>query len=816
MATVDVSLCYDNILGANIKKLNIGVPTTGTSSLKTGTVSGTQLRLSSVNTLTGTDALGVIKELNVTGQSSINNTQGLFVSQDRASIEKFYAAGTSIVGFQNAPSGNTFVDLVLPGNTTVTNADLSVSTSNINSFVMHSAQWQNLEFWDTEATSTPTQVLDENNEPVYTEDGSGNLIPVYTPASATYTKRTSIPSTIATVTFDGSTARNECSLQFLLDWIHSIATTLTSYDDTNDTWTASELHDVLKQKQFRAENINWLSTFTTRLTYEDLENIAYLNGTSTIGGTEVFNNSLYRYIKGYVVLNGSIDSIKMANIKKWFGDAAFDKSARNSQLVVDSASEDVIVNVDGVTINGASLDLQEGNVAYATATKFLLRDSVGNNSVSTDITAMSADEYRWSIGYGSTWGSSYKSCTIEYNQSDGKMKITASEGDYGDYDVKIRVAYISSGSLVDYSYSTIHIIGTTYPTSYQLQISGQGLRELHLPAATNSSIFGSYVQYASQDVNSYVLYSPNQEMTVTVIPQGTFNARINKIEFNIIDTTSNLSITNSYQDVWAINSAGSSSMQGNGVYIGYNGTSSQQNGITIVAGQTLPNTCAGYQLRMCIQAGARASQYIALNIATINDGTAIITSNANNGMYLTLFDKYITDYNLSNDYINLYKTHLLGISGALDFTSNIQYTSTLTTNLGDSVFTYLPNVTSIDLTGCTNLQENASVFTNIPNVTSISLNGCAQVAGNVNLTGANSISSLDLRNSTVGVVVPSGCPITTLQLGNPYSVSITEPLSLTASGISIQSESNLSDLSIQLSQSSTGGFAMFNTLYNPS
>jgi hypothetical protein len=56
-----------------------------------------------------------------------------------------------------------------------------------------------------------------------------------------------------------------------------------------------------------------------------------LNGTTSIpGGGEVFNNSLYKYIKGYVVLDGAIDSIKMANIKRWFGDAAFDKSARNA------------------------------------------------------------------------------------------------------------------------------------------------------------------------------------------------------------------------------------------------------------------------------------------------------------------------------------------------------------------------------------------------------------------------------------------------------------------------------------------------------
>jgi hypothetical protein len=91
---------------------------------------------------------------------------------------------------------------------------------------MHNASWNNLEFWDTTATSAPTLVLDENDQPVTVDDGEGNQVPVYEPASATYTKRTTIPSSITTVVFDGSTGRNECSIEFVLDWIHSVATTL--------------------------------------------------------------------------------------------------------------------------------------------------------------------------------------------------------------------------------------------------------------------------------------------------------------------------------------------------------------------------------------------------------------------------------------------------------------------------------------------------------------------------------------------------------------------------------------------------------------
>jgi len=122
---------------------------------------------------------------------------------------------------------------------------------------MHNAKWNNLEFWNTIATSTATIALDENNEPIYTEDEEGNPVPVYNPAGATYTKLNVIPSSISTVVFDGSTARNECSLRFVLDWINSIKLTLSSYNSNDGSYDSEELHEILKSKSFRAENINW-------------------------------------------------------------------------------------------------------------------------------------------------------------------------------------------------------------------------------------------------------------------------------------------------------------------------------------------------------------------------------------------------------------------------------------------------------------------------------------------------------------------------------------------------------------------------------
>lgn len=114
------------------------------------------------------------------------------------------------------------------------------------------------------------------------------------------------------------------------------------------------------------------------------------------------------------------------------------------------------------------------------------------------------------------------------------------------------------------------------------------------------------------------------------------------------------------------------------------------------------------------------------------------------------------------------------------------------------------------------LQNNASVFnfSRISGLTTVNLYGCSGLTGVVDLTGATGVTSLDLRGTNCGVIVPQNSEITTLQLGTPVSVSINQPTSLTSSNISIQSSANLNSISIQLGQVSTGGFAMFNTLYN--
>lgn len=815
MSAVDISRCYDNVLGSNIKVLNIGVPLTGTSTQKTGSISGTPLRITAVFRLNdvNTDALSELITLNVTGQSTISNTMGLFVNEDRTSIENFYASGTTLTEFQNAPSGNTFNNLVLPATTTVLNQDNTESISNLNTFVMHNAQWNNIEFWNTSATSIATIALDEHGDPIYIQE-DGQDIPVYNPAGATYTKVDNIPASITTVVFDGSTARHECSLTFILGWINSIKKTLNSYN--NGTYDSDELHEVLKNKQFTAENVNWNTSFSTLLTYEDLENIAYLNGVSNITGS--FNNNTFKYIKGYVVLNSTLTAAQIVNIKKWFGDSAFDKSGINSQLVVDSVSEDVIINVDGVEINNGVMELSEGHTASMMGTKFLLRDSVGNNRIMTDMTTPGEDEYIWSIGAvdNPVWGSNYQSCTLVYSQNDGRMQLITSEGDYGNYDVRVRVAYLGDDNLVRYSYITIHIIGTIYPTGYNISVSSaQSTRQFYASNTVKQQYFSDYITFNSETLSTYVLYTAGQELKINVVPQGTYNAVIKDIGFNIIKVSNTSSITNGYLSIPS--SASENILGENDENIIYSSTYNSDHMVKLTAPSVMPNNIITYQLRMRVKAGARAYQQKAINIMVIDDNIPIITGDSNNGLYLSLMSKYNTDYGLS-DNINLYKTTLIGIEGSVSIPSDFKTrTTTIQTNREDSVLLYLPNITSFDLTGCSNLTGNASlfVFTNCQNLTTLSVKDCTSLTGTLSLVNGPQITSLDMRGTTLNINVPANSRITTLKLGTPTSIIIDSPTVLNADGVTIDSSTNLATITLLgVNQSGPCGYTLFSKLYS--
>lgn len=830
MATVDVSRCYDDVLGANIKKLILGVPLSGSGDTRTGQISGTQLRISGTNAVTKTDALEILETLNITGQSSVKNTAGIFVTDDRTSIKNLYAAGTSFVDFQNAPSGNTFENLVLPGTTTIMNADNSTSESNINSFVMHNASWQNLEFWNTQANAAPTQVVDEHGDPVYTEDEEGNQVPVYNPAGATYTKMTDIPASISTVTFDGSTARNECSMEFVLGWIDSIKKTLPSYDSSTGQYDKSELHAALENKSFTASNVNWTTNFTTQLTYDDLENIAHLNGIRD----GVYNNARMRLIKGYVVLNGALDAEKMVNIKQWFGSSAFDKAAITSQLVVDSTSDNVVISIDGVEVRDGNLYLNEGSSASMQATKFLLGDNAAENAVlSPENANPTANKIIWSVGSSerTQWGSTYQeSVRLEVRESDGMMMLVADRNYIGDFDVCIRAAYLDSNMNTRFAYLDVKIVGTTYPSSYTLNVTGSGVRQFLCTEAIGKDIFST--SYDGSPV--YVMHTINQIMDIGVLFGGVYNAAFPRFTADVEDLYGN-SIVGGTLDLATVNQSTNDDPQGTSSILKY-AKSTSADKLRLVAYST-PDTRSLYKVKINVKfQGLKPAEVKQFYVIVWNDNIPVITIDTTNPLYLAIRNKYNTDYDLANETnFAIFKSHLLSLYGTFDLT---QYSSvgSLIGNNQQSIFNYMPYITSINLEGCTNLVHrfnstgdgfiNVFDFTNMPRLTSISLKGCTGLnASNISpntlsLATCPNVTSLDVEDTTIGVNIPKNHGISVLKLGSPRELIIgnnsTGITGLSLNNITIQSTSSLDNL--ELNHISYGGnmitYKMFDKLFN--
>ena len=185
---------------------------------------------------------------------------------------------------------------------------------------------------------------------------------------------------------------------------------------------------------------------------------------------------------------------------------------------------------------------------------------------------------------------------------------------------------------------------------------------------------------------------------------------------------------------------------------------------------------------------------------------------------MSLINKYNADYGITNNYPDLYKTHLIGIEGSTSFTSYTSTTTTIETNRGDSLLLYLPNITSLDFTGCrigNDIQK--FVFTNCTKLTELIVKDCdvQEFTGVMNLTGAPQLTTLDMRGTTLSINVPENSRLATLKLGTPTSIVINSPTVLNADRVTIQDDSNLTTISIiGVNQTGPCGFTLFNKIYS--
>ena len=796
LKAADLSLCYDSVLGAPIKKINVGIPYTINSETEyVGKVSGTQFRLTGYDSTTKQDAFANLKVLDITGQGTITSTQELLGTRNRKNITDFYAIGSGITQFISSTSGNKFNIIKLPGVTTTTYLNQPNEVVTFNTLTMQNSSWNTIEFWDTIKSGDIQYVRDDNDEIVLDEDN----LPILIPNVASFTK-SSIPSQLSTIQFKGSTARNECSGRFLLDWIDSIDNSLPIGH------TEEDLYAALQTKVFEAENINWgIPGQSISISYRDLARIAQFNEANNSGGK----------IKGYIMLSDTeeLTSIQVTNIISWFGPQAFSKNSRNSGLVIDQNLNYVRLTTFGTNIINNEICLEEGNTAQILATKFLLSED-------------SQLDYEWSITTGQNQDSygitNINSATLRIGDDGIPYISTEKNGTYGDYYITVTATHAGINYKV-----TIKIIGAILPEDIEINtynVSGNNVRRFYVSPQMTSQIFKNNI-YDENNNNSiregYVLQEVGQQIEFypTLIDgEVPSNVEMSAIRYQLSD------IITSYTSYTSLQGEPNTIENRIGDDYIYYTKSATHKGI-VLGVTTAPDTPKIYTLKINVIVGGK--QFTRnINILVYNDSQVIHTQNVSSGVQNVLNTNHILSYgNAINQY---YKSDLLSLTGTLDFSAESQSIGSISTVNRDNLLQYLQNISEFNFSGCSHLDQSSlgsissgviSVV-NLPNLITLNLNG-TPITNVLDLTNCPNIEILDTRNTNAGVKLASGSPMTSLQLGSPSVVDIKNPKYLTKSNVSIQNSNNIEKISLinvnigDLSvPASVNGFGIFNILYS--
>ena len=784
----DLSLCYDSVLGAPIKKINVGIPyTVVDANTYRGKVSGTQFRLTGYDSTTKQDAFANLQVLDITGQGTITSTQELLATRNRKSLTDFYAIGSGVTSFISSTSGNKFNTIKLPGVTTTTYSDQPNTTVSFNTLTMQNSSWNTIEFWDTTKSGDVAYVRDEHGEIVLDDDN----LPILIPNEATFTRST-IPSRLTTVQFKGSTAKNECAGRFLLDWIDSIDNSLPAGH------TEEDLYAALHNKVFEAENINWgVPGQSIHITYRDLARIAHFNEGNNSGGK----------IKGYIILSDQqpLTSLQLNQITMWFGASAFSKSAKNSNLVIDQNTEYVRIVTTGTSIINGETCITEGQTISLVATKFMLSEEESN-------------DYSWSITAGQQ---GVVSETTEVNSAkivqgdDGVTHLqTVQSGIYGDYYITITAV---KGQLSP-EFLTIKVIGAILPDHMEIQTAQHAIanaRQFYLcdQMGTQMSELQGKIRNANDNTvrDAYLLYQTGQKVEfypVLIDGATPSNAPINNIRYQINPL---LSSYTSYTQLTGQEDTIENRVDDGCIFYTKSAT---HNGIVIGVSQ-LPNNFTVYELTINVMVGQKA--YIkTVDIVILNDNTVLHMQSTSPAVQQVLNNLHQSLY--GNTLSKYYKSDLISLAGKLDFT---EYTASVTTihdEQGGLLFDHLINISEIDLTGCVNVSNsgftNQNVFSTMPSLVTLSLNGCASITGNINFSGCTKLANIDIRNTSIGIIATNNqAELSNIKLGSPTLVNITNPKVLTTSGVTIANNENLSSVEL-VNIPNCRSFNMFAKLMN--
>lgn len=168
--------------------------------------------------------------------------------------------------------------------------------------------------------------------------------------------------------------------------------------------------------------------------------------------------------------------------------------------------------------------------------------------------------------------------------------------------------------------------------------------------------------------------------------------------------------------------------------------------------------------------------------------TAIVYSGAT-GLPAALKDAYFTLYSSPvGNYI--YKYHLMALEGTLEIPDD---TTDLGSQLGQSLLTYIPYITTLDFSDCSYL------------------------TGTLDVTSCRSLTSINTTNTNLGVDFGIGSGITNIVLGSPTSFTLKNPVGINTNNVTVNSYGNITSVdirNIKTTSNNVNTYAVFDKIFN--
>lgn len=585
-------------------------------------------------------------------------------------------------------------------------------------------------------------------------DSSTNVAQLSLHSSEYATGSTNIPATLENVSFYGTTCQTRESIEFVRNWLRAI---VSEYGE-----------EALHNYNFKADKIYWTSETVggdqNLLTYDELALLAKLNGPD--------GNKNYQ-LKGYIVLrnqdNTQLTAEQLTQIKSWFGDTVFNRNS--SGLVIDHKLDYIQINLGGdvQTING-SVYVTEGGRVSLNATKFSLSETITGT-------------YSWAVGDPNSNEAyqRYKGITVlQAEDSRDGIAYLQTQQSYpgGNYSVKV---YCSAEGQ---NYSTIlNVIGATYPSDMFIDSS--------VKSNTLPRMAANYVTYWNTGIDVDFFVNSNQEYTAGIksIVYSLYKKDDETNKYTLTVTSKTKTSSDEWIDDWLVVQEGT-------------------NGVRIILPAAIPqnNSVYEYVLKAVVTFNSNSTMTVTKNILVMDDSTAIATSTqttwgginrAWNAQFGTTISKN-----------QVYRTDLYALTGSISFAEDSStLTNFITADGQNALFSYLPNITALNISGCTitstvtplgGSEIDQTDFTKMINLKALNISNCTNLTNDIDLRNCSDITTVSAQNTSVNVLIPDNAKyLASYNIGSPTNVRIVNPKVLTYTGVTVGNSTNITSVDVQ-------------------